>query len=152
MSAQLRKYLFDAYIGRADFLVGKHLRKDYPIQVDDQDDNDQLENFCNIFVTIPQRDTLTLEMTGAIPLSRDIADIAEIYAGTYDPQSKRLAFTLSVSAVEAIADLATKIRETAMKKSQQGTPDGDNVAARTISSLLRLVRVLREYRRVHSPQ
>jgi len=54
MSSRLRRYLLDAYAGNREILPEK-VRKDFPIQIDDQDDNDSLSEFCTIFVVVKEK-------------------------------------------------------------------------------------------------
>ena len=67
MSSRLRQFLAEAYFSEKEFLTCK-VRKGIFIQIDDQDDNDDLTEFCNIFVTVicetfPDRPEATLSDT-----------------------------------------------------------------------------------------
>ena len=149
MSYKLRRYLFDAYAVDRDILPEK-IRKDFPIQIDDQDDDDNIAEFCNIFVTVKKNGRFDVELFGNIPLTQDMADFAEIYNGFADKPSGKITLNLSSRQVEALIDLAKKIRATASMGERVGNPNWHGISARTISSLYRFVRIVKEYGRATS--
>ncbi|MBD3320773.1 MAG: hypothetical protein GF350_06740 [Chitinivibrionales bacterium] len=149
MSTRLRQYLVDAYIGHSGYLRRK-IDKDFAVQIDDQDDNDVLADFCNIFISIGKNNCFTIEISGNLPLSQEIADFAEIYDGFADRFPRRVVLKLDIHKTEAIKDLAAKIRKTAHNGTSVDNPNWDRISARTISSLHRFARVLEEYRKIRS--
>jgi hypothetical protein len=146
MSFMLRQYLLDAFAANRDILPGK-IRKDFPIQVDDQDDDDNVSEFCNIFVTVKKNSRFEIDIFGNIPITREISDFAEIYNGFTDTTSGRIVLNISPRQAEALVDLAKRIRKTASLGDTVNNPNWHRVSARTISSLYRFVRILKEYSR-----
>jgi hypothetical protein len=144
MSSKLRRYLLDAYAGNREILPEK-IRKDFPIQIDDQDDDDSVSDFCNIFVVVKKNNCFEIELFGTIPISNEIGDLAEIYGGFADERSKKIIFNLSLQQIEALIDLAKKIRKTASLGKSMLSPSQHSTTARTISSLYRFVRIIKEY-------
>ncbi|MBD3347367.1 MAG: hypothetical protein GF401_20110 [Chitinivibrionales bacterium] len=149
MSIRLRQYLVDAYIGHTGYLQQK-TTKDLAIQVDDQDDNDILADFCNIFVSVGKNNSFEIEISGNFPIAREIADFAEIYDGHADLALRRVILRLNTNKTEAIKDLATKIRKTAHNGYSVNNPNWEKISARTISSLHRFARVIEEYKKSRS--
>jgi hypothetical protein len=146
MSFLLRQYLLDAYAANRDILPGK-IRKDFPIQIDDQDDDDNLSDFCNIFVTVKKNNRFEIELFGNIPITQEISDFAEIYGGFSDKTTGRIVLNIAPRQAEALIDLAKKIRKTASQGDRVNNANWPNISARTISSLYRFVRILKEYSR-----
>lgn len=146
MVSRLRNYLLDAYENRRNIQVPRKLRKDNPIQIDDQDDNDNLNDFCNIFCTVRSKDTLQLEMVGNFPITTEIADLIEIYDGVSDPLHGRITFNINLHQIEVVSDLADKIRKTSFMGHSIQNPGWLRISSRTISSLYRFVRIIKEYR------
>jgi hypothetical protein len=144
VSLKLRRYLLDAYAGNRDVLPQK-IRKDFPIQIDDQDDDDPISEFCNIFIVVKKNNCFEIELFGNPPISREIGDLAEIYGGVADEQQKRIVMNLSIQQIEALIDLAKKIRKTVAGQPSAGGASWHNTSARTISSLYRFVRIVKEY-------
>lgn len=146
MSSKLRRYLLDAYAGHREILPEK-IRSNFPIQIDDQDDDDLVSEFCNIFVVVKKSNCFEIELFGNIPFSQEIADLAEIYGGFASERSKKIVMNLSVQQVEAIIDLAKRIRKTAAFNKSMNSQSRHGTIARTISSLYRFVRIIKEYMR-----
>jgi hypothetical protein len=146
MSVGLRQYLVDAYVGHADGSVPK-VKKNFPIQIDDQDDNDRLDSFCNVFVTVDKKNFFEVELTGRLPITTDMADFAEIYDGSSNARTGRLALRLNPQKIDALSHLADLIRATTLMGETVGNPLWDRISARTISSLRRFVRVIKQFRR-----
>ncbi len=144
MSAKLRRYLLDAYAGNREILPEK-IRRDFPIQIDDQDDDDPVSDFCNIFVVVKKYNCIEIDFFGAIPFSREIADLAEIYGGFADEGAQKIVMNLSVRQIDALIDLAKKIRKTVAYSPATHSHNGHSTTARTISSLYRFVRIIKEY-------
>jgi hypothetical protein len=146
MSSRLRQFLIEAYFGEKEFLTRK-VKKDVFIQIDDQDDNDDLTEFCNIFVTVKNRGKFEIELLGRIPITREIIDLAEIYNGFVDMNAERIVLNIDANQIEVVMDLAKKIRKTSRLGSKIRNPNWNRISARTISSLYRFVRLIREYQR-----
>lgn len=146
MSYLLRQYLLDAYAANRDILPGK-IRKDFPIQIDDQDDDDNLSEFCNIFVTVKKNSRFEIDIFGNIPITQEISDFAEIYGGFTEKTSGRIVLNISPRQAEALVDLAKKVRKTASLGDRVNNANWHRTSARTISSLYRFVRILKEYSR-----
>jgi hypothetical protein len=144
MSNRFRNYLLDAYVHHGDYLP-KKIRKDFAIQIDDQDDNDNIQEFCNIFITVGKNNSFTIELTGAIAVTPRIADIAEIYDGYADQEEGKVLLKLHPRKIEALTDLASRIRETAYLGPQIRNPAWLKISARTISSLYRFIRIVKEF-------
>jgi hypothetical protein len=144
MSTRLMQYLFKSYYGDKEFLTRK-VPRDQAIQIDDQDDNDDLTEFCNIFVTVRKGGNFEIELLGRMPITREISDLAEIYGGFVDTKVGRIVLNLNPNQIEVLMDLAKKIRTTSRMGDKVKNPNWHRLAARTISSLYRFVRVIKEY-------
>jgi hypothetical protein len=149
MSNRLRQYLYEHYAVNG-YRSYKKLRKDHPIQIDDQDDSDALNEFCNIFVTVGRNNTLVIELSGGMPVTREMADFAEIYSGIAEPAKSRIVLNISPTQIEALMDLAARIRRTAELGHTVNNPNWDKLSARTISSIYRFVRIIKEYQELRS--
>jgi hypothetical protein len=147
MSSKLRRYLVEAYFGEKEFITGP-VKKDFAIQIDDQDDNDDLVEFCNMFVTVGKRGHFVFELLGHIPLTQDIVDLAEIYNGTVERNPGRITIRLNVDQIELLMDLAKNIRKTSRMGLSIANPRWHRISARTISSIYRFVRIVREYKKI----
>jgi hypothetical protein len=146
MSSRLRQFLTETYFGDKEYLTRK-VRKDVFIQIDDQDDNDDLTEFCNIVVTVKNRGRFEIELLGRIPVTKEICDLAEIYGGSADLSAGRIVLNLDANQIEAVMDLAKKIRMTSRMGARINNPSWHRISARTISSLYRFVRIIKEYQR-----
>jgi hypothetical protein len=145
MSTNLRRYLIDEYEGRrATPYLGK-IDSLFPIQLDDQDDNDNIDEFCNIFCIVNKNDSFSIELSGTFPITESIADLVDIYNGFVDKDRGRLMLKLKATQIEAIMDLADRIKKTAMMGKLVANPSWLSLSARTISSLYRFVRIIKEY-------
>jgi len=144
MSSALRRYLIEAYAGHREILPEK-VRKDFPIQIDDQDDNDILSDFCTIFVVVKKNKRFEIELSGKIPITLEICDFAEIYNGFADQPSGKIVLNLTLRQIEALIDLGKIIRKTAASGEAVDNPNWHRISARTISSLYRFVRIIKEY-------
>jgi hypothetical protein len=123
-----------------------------PIQIDDQDELDNIEEFCTIFVQFHSKNHFTLEMRGNFPLTRDIADLVEIYNGSVGYNPARITLRLSPLQIDALLDLAGRIRKTAFMGKSVKNPNWHRVSARTISSLYRFIRIVKSYREQRSAE
>ena len=149
MSTLLRNFLIDAYETRKSILNAHRIDPCFPIQIDDQDDNDKLNEFCTIFCTVSRNDTFWIDLTGTFPVTQDMIDLAEIYNGYYKKNQSRLSLKLNVRQVEALMDLADRIRKTSFLGDTVNNPNWLSISARTISSLYRFVRIIKEYRQLY---
>jgi hypothetical protein len=145
MSSRLKRYLADVYEQRR---VAHHPKKPlpkYPLQIDDQDDNDKLNEFCNIFCIVGTRDSFTIELSGTFPITQPIIDLIEIYNGRLNRQEGRISFDLTTRQVDVLMDLADRIRKTSFMGESVNNPNWLSLSSRTISSLYRFVRVIKEF-------
>jgi hypothetical protein len=145
MSIGLRQYLIDAYEARPSVVSRFKSNKSIPIQIDDQDDLDRINEFCNIFCRVMKNNRFTLELIGNFPISSEIADLVEIYSGFSDPLNGRICLKLSPEKIAVITDLADKIRKTSFLGNKINNPNWLPISARTISSLYRFARIIKEY-------
>jgi len=144
MSRDFRQHISDAY--HIDhYLFEKRMKKKSFLQIDDQDDTDNIEDFCNIFVTFKGKYRFELELIGKMPITQEMADLAEIYHGSTDLESNKLSLTLTPKQIGVISDLVTLIRKTSKMGHLVGNPHWFHLSARTISSLNRFMRIIKEY-------
>ncbi|MBN1575422.1 MAG: hypothetical protein JW913_02655 [Chitinispirillaceae bacterium] len=145
MSSRLRRYLQDAYETRRSTHHPHKVDPKFPIQIDDQDDNDKLNEFCNIFCVVGSKNSFSIELTGTFPISQSMVDLVEIYDGTVNREQGRLSLKLTPPQVEAIMDLADRIRKTSFMGDSVNNPNWLSMSARTISSLYRFVRIIKNF-------
>ncbi len=145
MSSRLRQYLLDVYEPRG-MRTGFAGAGDVPIQIDDQDDSDNIDEFCTIFVQVTRNNMLVVELEGRMPITPDIADLAEIYGGSADPQRAYVVLRITLQQADALEDLAARIKQTQYDGDKVSNPNWFKIAARTASSLKRFVRLIRDYR------
>jgi hypothetical protein len=84
-------------------------------------------------------------LIGTIPITQEIADLAEIYNGHVDTSTNKIILTLNPRQIDAIVSLASLIKKTSNMGDLIGNPSWHNISARTISSLHRFSRVIKEY-------
>jgi hypothetical protein len=147
MSSKLRQYLAESYLGEKEFITG-NVKKDHAFQIDDQDDNDDLTQFCNMFVTVGNRGHIVFELLGRIPLTQEMVDLAEIYGGSVERDPGRLMIPLNLDQIELLMDLAKKIRKTSRMGHIIANPNWHRISSRAISSIYQFVRIIREYTKV----
>lgn len=145
MAAKLRRYLADEYESRRFTPYMEKVDNIFPIQIDDQDNSDNINEFCNIFCTVLRKDYFCIELSGPFPITDSIADLIEIYNGKVDRMQGCLSIQLNTSQIEVIMDLADRIKKTAMMGHLVSNPSWISISARTISSLYRFVRIIKEY-------
>jgi len=145
MSTQLRRYLFEEYDSRKISPYSQKIDQQVPIQIDDQDDSDNINEFCNIFCTVLKNDHFLIELSGTFPITTNMSDLIEIYNGSINRDHGSLMLELRTSQIEAIMDLADRIRKTALMGKLVSNPSWLAISARTISSLYRFVRIVKEY-------
>ena len=144
MAHDLKQHLLEAY-STNDYSYLKGSKKHNFIQIDDQNDNDNIEEFCNIFITFKGRKSFELELIGKIPITQDIADLAEIYHGKIDLLSNSICLTLNPKQIEAVSDLISLIRKTSSLGLLVDNPNWQHILPRTASSLNRFMRTIKEY-------
>jgi hypothetical protein len=147
MAPSLHDYLADAYKSQHNFsLPRKHLRN-APIQIDDQDDNDSITDFCNIFCNVMRKNTIVLELSGRFPITKELSDLAEIYNGYSDPAGGKLVVTLTLDQIEVLRDISDALRKTSLMNDRVTNPSWLSISSRTISSLYRFIRIIKEYKK-----
>ena len=145
MGSQFRQYILDCYEPlRGKSAKGKNIRN-MPVQIDDQDDNDSFTDFCNIFCTVESSKSVRLELSGNIPITKSMADLAEIYRGFADTNRGKLSISIKLDQIAVVNDLAQQIRKTALMGSLVNNPHWYRISARTASSLMRFCRVVEEF-------
>lgn len=144
MQINLKQFLSDAYESRHTSSFIRKPARDISIQIDDQDDNDDIQQFCNIFCSVLSGKTFLIELIGNFPVNTEITDLAEIYDGSYSKIHKRLVFKLNTEQIDVLTDLADKIRKTSFSGIEEN-PGWLTISARTISSLYRFVRIIKEF-------
>jgi len=147
MSDKLRQFLFDSYETHRQHLP-KKAAKNTILQIDDQDDNDSLTEFCTVFVRVTKSNSFEIELSGAIPVSEEIADLAEIYQGHADRANGTISMNLTINQIDVLIDLASKLKKTVFKGKSVNNPNWHRISARTISTLHRFVRTVKEYERL----
>ena len=146
MQSKLCQYLLEYYEGgRGSFRKRGGSRRNVFIHIDDRDDGDSLTDFCNIFCSFVSGKSLCIELTGRFPITKEMADFAEARGGFADVERGTLSLNVSVGGVAAVDELASLVKNTARMGSIIGNPNWFRISARTVSSLLRFGRVLREY-------
>lgn len=144
MATTLRKYIKDTYSSTRQIYT-QHTHKLPFIQIDDQDEQDNISYFCNIFITFKKSNTFELELSGPFPITREIADLAEIYNGKTDGTNHKVSLVLNPKQIEVLLDLTLLLKKTAEMGEMVGNPFWHKISARTISSLKRFVRIVQEY-------
>ena len=146
MQSRLSQYLLERYEdGRGSFRQRGGSRRNVFIHIDDRDDGDSLTDFCNIFCSFVSGKNLRLELTGRFPITEEMAGLAEANGGLADVERGTLALNISADEAAAVDELASLVKNTARMGSIIGNPNWFRISARTVSSLLRFGRVLREY-------
>jgi len=147
MASYLQQYLFDVYKSRHVFSLPKKHLITAPIQIDDQDDNDSITDFCNIFCSVGPKNSITLEFYGRFPVTKELADLVEIYGGFTEPSKGKMVIRLTIDQIEVLRDLSDKLRKTSFMGDRGNNPSWLTVSARTISSLYRFMRIIKEYQK-----
>lgn len=147
----LKQYIYESY-NNTSYNFLKHTKKKPFLQIDDQTDYDNLAEFCNIFINFKKKNFFEVELIGTLPITQEIADLAEIYNGSVDTNTNKITLTINPRQIEAIVDLASLIRKTSTMGDFVGNPSWPNISARTISSLHRFSRVIKEYVAVRQKQ
>ena len=142
MSVNLKLYLLEHY--------KEEWESSFPssqqfIQIDDQNSNDNFQTFCNIFITFKRGNSFELEINGKFPITPEIEDICDIYKGYANIHRKRLLLHLDTNKIAVIDDLANMLKTTVHMGESIDNPDWKQISARTVGSLKRVSRILREY-------
>jgi hypothetical protein len=144
MSSKLKNHLIDAYLGENNPITDK-IAKDFAIQIDDQDDNDDITLFCNLFVRVRDKGNFVFDMIGNFPITKEINELVEIYDGEINTKIKRITLYLNISQIDVLIDLANHIKKTYNLGETINNPMWHRISARTISSIYRFVRLVKEY-------
>jgi hypothetical protein len=65
-----------------------------------------------------------------------------------DTRKNRLVMYLKPGQIEALIDLALRIKKTALLGHMVENPDWEKISARTVSTIYRFVRIIKEYRKL----
>jgi len=149
MNNKFRNFIVNTYMTNGTRFEAYDDRDD-PIQIDDQDDYDNITEFCNIFVTINVRNEISLELIGSIPITKDLADLAQKFNGYAHLSLGKIVLKLKMNQVESIMDLASKIKQTSDLGAMVNNQNWHKISSRTVSSLYRFVRVIREFKEEQS--
>lgn len=145
MASELRRYLSDVYKSRHAFSLPKKYLKTSPIQIDDQVDDDPITDFCNIFCSVGHKNSIILEFYGRFPITRELKDLVEIYNGYIDPSAGKMVIRLKTDQIEVLRDVSDKIRKTSFMGDIANNASWLSVSARTISSLYRFIRIIKDF-------
>jgi len=145
MSQRLFQYLISVY-EKQKMPVLRSKRSIIPIQIDDQDDNDNLNDFCTVFIVVKKKGSFHIELSGKIPITTEISDLAEIYDGYASETKGKISLTLNPLQIDVLLDLASRLKKTAFLGPRVKNPNWHRISARTISSLYRFVRTIKEFR------
>ncbi len=116
-----------------------------PVQVDDQNDTDNIERFCTVFVTVKERDELLVELEGKIPVTERMRQYADERNGQTDPSRARVALTLPAARVSELSGLAEMVRETGRNGFAAVNPDWPKLSERTANALGKLIGTVQNY-------
>lgn len=144
MPKSLKTYLHNAYATEKDTAFPWSNKF---IQIDDQNDNDNIQTFCNIFLTFLSPKSFELELNGKFPITPKIRDICEIYQGYANIHRKRITLRLDQDKCDVIDSLTEMLKETSLLGDSVDNREWEQMCARTISSLKRLSRTLRAFKR-----
>lgn len=145
MPSQFFHYLVDLYECRHTIPHPGSSGNPYSIQIDDQDDNDNINEFCNVFCTVLNKKKFRIDLTGNFPITDGIADLADIYNGFIDRTINRLSLILDFKQIDVVADLADKIKKATFVQDDNNSGTLIPMSARTISTLYRFVRTVKEF-------
>ncbi|MGD9201454.1 MAG: hypothetical protein PVI26_07830 [Chitinispirillia bacterium] len=144
MIQSFRQYLLETYITNQFPYTHKIYNKPF-IQIDDQDDKDNINEFVNIFIIPKRRYNFVLEICGLIPITQEMADLAEIYQGKANFNLNKITLTLHPKIIDVVIDLAGLIRKSSSMGDTVGNSHWKEISGRTISSLYRFVRIVKDY-------
>ncbi len=144
----------DEYAGTGRVSL-RGVKWDTPIQIDDQDDNDTLVQFCNIWVKVCAMGKMELEIWGNFPYTQEVGTYIERFGGRYSSQRKSLTLFIRVRELELLlemADLFERLSSMPVTNAEWSAgyrnPLWHSVALRTAGSLRRFVNTVLQYRRL----
>ena len=144
MVQSFHQYLLEKYMVNQFPYIFKIHNKSF-IQIDDQDDKDNINEFVNIFIIPMRRYNFILELCGLMPITQEMADLAEIYQGRVNFNMNKITLTLNPKIIDVVLDLANLIRKSASLGHTVGNSHWKQISARTIASLYRFVRIVKDY-------
>lgn len=117
-----------------------------PVQVDDQTDTDNINQFCTVFATAQGRSDVLVEIAGPLPITPEIELLATAHDGTVDKTRGRVSLKVACAEPSPLTDLARLIRATGVNGCAVSHPQWVPLASRTADSVTRLEQALREFR------
>ena len=144
MVQSFHQYLLEKYMANQFPYTFKIYNKPF-IQIDDQDDKDNINEFVNIFIIPLRKYNFVLELCGLMPITQEMADLAEIYHGKANFNKNKITLTLNPKIIDVVIDFAGLIRKSSSLGDTVGNPHWKQISGRTISSLYRFVRIVRDY-------
>ena len=144
MVQSFHQYLLEKYIGNQFPYTFKTHNRSF-IQIDDQDDKDNINDFVNIFIIPMRRYNFVLELYGLIPITQEMADLAEIYHGKVNFNLNKITLTLNPKIIDVVIDFSGLIRKSSSLGDTVGNSQWKQISGRTISSLYRFVRIVKDY-------
>jgi hypothetical protein len=127
--------------------ASRQARTDAPVQVDDQNDSDNVADFCTVFVTV-RRSVLHVVLEGPIPATVVFPSSCRSEVSTSTQAHSRLTIRVPASHVESLLEVAEALLAVPGSAAPRTWAP---VAVRTARSLERLVRAVREYQGVPTP-
>jgi|GEM_PF-2354241 len=151
--SRLRDHLLDAYDGYADKRI-KNRSLDRPIKINDKDSHDVYPHYCSILVRVPDRtgEALTLPLQHC-PHNPDLIALVKKHGGTAITSDHGCDIQLNLNAnqIGTVTSLANAISEVTKKGSRYPNPNWKWTCPKTVDSLRRLAKVLKDYK-VHRSQ
>ena len=144
MVNSFRRYLIDAYSLNENLYFTKTRQLPF-IQIDDQDDRDNITEFVNIFITPKRKYNFELELLGPMPITQEMVDLAEIYRGKANLKIGKITLELNPKIIDVVLDLAAIIRKSSSLGESIGNDQWERISGRTISSLYRFVRIVKDF-------
>jgi hypothetical protein len=95
---------------------------------------------------VGSNENFRIELSGNFPITKEISDLAEIYNGFSDIINGKIILQLNTEQIEVLTDLADKIRKTSFSGPSVNNANWISISARTISSLYRFVRTIKEFK------
>jgi hypothetical protein len=142
----LKRFLRSVYEAREP-AARRSGRTDAPVQVDDQNDSDDVADFCTVFVSV-RRSILHIVLEGPIPAALTFPSSCRCEASTSACGHRRVTVRVPALRIESLLEVA----ESLLAAPGSATPrTWAPVADRTARSLERLVRAVREYQGVPTP-
>jgi hypothetical protein len=142
----LKRFLRSVYEAREP-AARRPGRTDAPVQVDDQNDSDNVAEFCTVFVTV-RRSVLRIVLEGPIPAVVVFPSSCRSEASTSAQGHSRITIRVPASRIESLLEVAEALLAVPHSAASRTWAP---VAERTARSLERLVRAVREYQGVPVP-